>query len=214
MDYIKIKANPYHNSIQKTFLDYLLSLWAIIFLSPLFLVISFLSKTINKGPVFYMQERIGKNGRKFKIIKFRTMLVDAEKLQSKYKKLNEANGPVFKIRNDPRLTKFGKFLYNTGLDELPQLINVLKGEMSLVGPRPLPTYEAKKLTRSQKIRELVKPGITSSWVIKGSHNLSFKEWMRLDKEYVIKATLLTDISIILKTSIQIIKSILSIINHK
>lgn len=131
------------------------------------------------------------------------MVPNAERIKSRYKKLNEADGPVFKIRDDPRFTKFGKILSRTGLDELPQMINVIKGEMSVVGPRPLPVKEAKKLTKEQKIRELVKPGITSSWVTHGSHKLTFKKWMSLDKKYIEKATLVSDLSIIKDTVILI-----------
>ena len=133
------------------------------------------------------------------MIKFRTMKVGSEKLQNKYRSINEADGPVFKIYNDPRLTPIGKILSQTGLDEIPQLINVLKGDMSIVGPRPLPVEEAKKLTKTQKIRQLVNPGITSSWVVEGSHSLSFKKWMELDKDYVENANLTTDITISVKT---------------
>jgi lipopolysaccharide/colanic/teichoic acid biosynthesis glycosyltransferase len=159
-----------------------------------------LIRLANHGPVIFKQERIGEYGKRFTMYKFRTMVIGAEKLKNKYKHLNHADGPVFKIRNDPRLTGFGKILVKTGLDELPQLINVLKGEMSIVGPRPLPVYEASQLTKAQKVRELVLPGITSSWVVSGAHNLKFPEWMRLDREYVEKANILTDVSILFKTA--------------
>jgi len=142
------------------------------------------------------------------------MKVGAENDQKKYAHLNEADGPVFKIRNDPRFVGIGKSLARTGLDELPQLINVIKGEMSLVGPRPLPVYEAKKLTNAQKARELVKPGMTSSWVISGAHSLSFAEWMKLDRIYVEKASLLGDLSILLKTSEIVFKQILNQVMKK
>jgi lipopolysaccharide/colanic/teichoic acid biosynthesis glycosyltransferase len=138
------------------------------------------------------------------------MISDAEKKQIKFKNLNEADGPVFKIRNDPRFTKFGEILSRTGLDELPQFINILKGEMSIVGPRPLPVNEAGKLTKKQKIRELVKPGITSSWVIEGSHKLSFKDWMRLDREYVKNASFAVDVSIIWNTVTLVARFLLKI----
>jgi len=128
------------------------------------------------------------------------MRVGAEQERVKYMHLNEAGGPVFKIRNDPRYTRFGKILARTGLDELPQLLNVLRGEMSLVGPRPLPVYEAKKLNRAQKVRELVKPGITSSWIVSGAHKLKFSQWMQLDAEYVENASLSKDLSILFKTA--------------
>lgn len=138
------------------------------------------------------------------------MVTNADKIQNRFKNLNEADGPVFKIQNDPRFTKFGKILSKTGLDELPQLINVVKGEMSLVGPRPLPVSEAIKLTKQQKIRELVKPGITSGWVTGGSHQMPFEKWMKLDADYVQNATFTTDISIIYKTFWMITRSILKL----
>lgn len=132
------------------------------------------------------------------------MYEGAERDQKKYAHLNEADGPVFKIRDDPRFVGIGKFLAHTGLDELPQLINVIKGDMSMVGPRPLPVTEAKKLTKAQKVRELVKPGITSSWVVSGAHSLSFETWMKLDKDYIESASLTTDLSILLKTAFLIL----------
>lgn len=135
------------------------------------------------------------------------MKVGAERLQERYFHLNEADGPVFKIRNDPRFVGTGRLLARTGLDETPQLINVIRGEMSLVGPRPLPIKEAKKLTQTQKVRELIKPGITSSWVVEGSHSLKFKKWMQLDKEYVLKAHFLKDLAILFKTTTIIINSV-------
>jgi len=144
--------------------------------------------------------------------KFKTMVKGADKMQSKYKNLNEADGPVFKIRNDPRYTKFGKFLSRTGLDELPQIINVLKGEMSLVGPRPLPVYEAEKLTEEQNIRLQVLPGITSSWIANGHHKHKFADWMQLDKVYVQNASLITDINILYKTVLIPIRYILQLFN--
>jgi lipopolysaccharide/colanic/teichoic acid biosynthesis glycosyltransferase len=193
----------YHKSTIKRLLDIIVSILGLLITSPLILFISFVIKITSKGPVIFLQERVGKNGKVFKIIKFRTMIPNAERIQSRLKKINQADGPVFKIYNDPRFTEIGKFLSRTGLDELPQLINVLRGEMSIVGPRPLPVNEAKKLTRGQKIREFVRPGITSSWVTSGSHKLSFKKWMYLDKKYVENASLATDLSIIWNTIILI-----------
>lgn len=135
------------------------------------------------------------------------MKTGANKIQWKYQKLNEVDGPVFKIRNDPRFTKFGKILSMPGLDELPQFFNVLKGEMSLVGPRPLPVNEARQLTIKQKQRELIKPGSTSSWIVGGAHSLSFREWMGLDLEYIQNASFVTDIEILLKTAVIILRMI-------
>jgi lipopolysaccharide/colanic/teichoic acid biosynthesis glycosyltransferase len=149
--------------------------------------------------VFFKQKRVGKNNKYFIIYKFRSMVHNADKIKKSIVHLNEADGPVFKITDDPRYTKVGKILARTGLDELPQLINVIKGEMSIVGPRPLPKDEAIKLSPLQKKRHLIKPGITSRWVVEGSHNLTFDRWMNLDIDYVKNATIKDDFQIIFKT---------------
>lgn len=200
-----MSTSAYLYSQEKRILDYTLAVFGLLPLFFLFLIIYLITKITDNGPVFFFQKRTGKNGKEFSLFKFRTMIVDAEKLRNKYKKLNVADGPVFKIPNDPRYTKFGKILVKTGLDELPQVINILKGEMSLVGPRPLPVYEENKLTRAQKVRELVLPGITSSWVISGAHRLKFKKWIELDKEYIKHATLIVDIKIMVQTFLLILK---------
>lgn len=200
----------YNYSLLKRFLDILVSLSVFLILLPTIAIISFI-ELLFKGLIIFKQKRVGKNSKIFTIYKFRTMRINSENKQKRYLNLNEADGPVFKIRNDPRFTKMGKLLSRTGLDELPQFINVLKGEMSLVGPRPLPIGEFNKLTEKQKTRNLVKPGITSLWVISGSHNLSFNEWMRLDKKYVEEANILVDINIIFKTILIPIKTLINII---
>ena len=126
---------------------------------------------------------------------------NAEKMQSRYNKLNQSCQPMFKIRNDPRFTRFGKVISWTGLDELPQLLNVLKGEMSMVGPRPLPVKEEKKLEKGfQKIRRSVLPGISSLWIVKGGHNLSYRQWVKLDKQYIDSISLKTDVEILYQTA--------------
>lgn len=132
--------------------------------------------------VFFTQDRVGKDRRTFKIFKFRTMYHGAEFDKKHYETLNEVDGPVFKIRNDPRYTRVGRWLALTGLDELPQVVNVLRGEMALVGPRPFPVDEEKKIPkRWRAIRRSVKPGITSSWVVHGGHDAcTFEQWMELD----------------------------------
>lgn len=203
-----IKRSSYPDSYTKFCFDLLLSFLSIIILLPLILAISIVVKFSSAGPIFFIQKRTGKDGKTFRLIKFRTMNLGAEKERNKIRILNEADGPVFKIIDDPRYTKIGKFLAHTGLDELPQLFNVLRCEMSIVGPRPLPTYEANKLTKNQKFRQLVKPGITSSWVISGSHKLKFKEWMQLDKDYVTNAKLTVDLKIITKTAYIMLRQIL------
>ena len=189
----------YHQSFPKKLFDYLLSFFGLILFSPLIATIAALIKITSSGSPFFTQKRVGKNGSILTFIKFRTMGKLAERQKGRLLHLNEADGPVFKIRNDPRYTKIGKFLAHTGLDELPQLINVLKGEMSLVGPRPLPVSEARKIPKKYKIRESIKPGITSNWVIKGSHFLSFEEWMKLDEEYVRNASIYEDVRILFNT---------------
>jgi len=155
--------------------------------------------------IFFKQKRMGKNKKVFTMYKFRTMVKNAEDLKSNIYHLNEADGPVFKIRNDPRYTKIGKFLSHTGLDELPQIINVLKGEMALVGPRPLPVDEAKKIPKKYGRRFSVLPGMTSPWIIKGAHNLTFKKWMELDLNYVKKKSLWYDSIILGKSFFLVLK---------
>lgn len=195
----KLFLHPFHHSWQKRLFDTLLSSLGLIVLSPLLVIISILIKFTSKGPVFFKQKRVGRNSKAFQMIKFRVMKKGAERQQKRYRHLNEAYGPVFKIRNDPRFTKFGKLLAKTGLDEAPQFINVIKGEMSLVGPRPLPISEVRKLTSLQKKRHLIKPGMTSNWVVKGSHTMKFEKWMQLDRQYLSSASLATDITILVKT---------------
>lgn len=195
----KIKASRYNNSVQKVLLDYIISIVFLILTTPIILVISIFIKFENGGSILFIQNRTGKNGKTFNIYKFRTMKSGSEELRKKYMIKNEADGPVFKIENDPRFTKFGKILSKTGLDELPQLINVLKGEMSIVGPRPFPVYEAKKIPSNYRVRELVKPGITSEWVFSGAKHEDFNKWMELDKKYIKTANLTKDIQVILET---------------
>lgn len=191
--------NKYHNSLTKRLVDFLSSLVGLILLSPIMLIISLMILLFSGSPIFFLQKRVGKNGKVFKIIKFRTMVRNASKVQNRYKKNNEADGPVFKIYNDPRFTRIGKYLSRASVDELPQLINVLNGDMSLVGPRPLPVNEANKLKKEYKYRELIKPGITSMWVVGGMHKLKFEKWMALDNYYVKHASFSGDIKIIFKT---------------
>jgi len=164
--------------------------------------------------ILFLQKRVGKNGKVFTMYKIRTMYIGAEKDQKKYEKLNEADNPVFKIYDDPRFIGIGKFLAHTGLDELPQIINVLKGEMAFVGPRPLPVNEAKKLKKWQKEREKVLPGIVSPWVINGMHKMSFDSWMKSDLEYIKKKKLFYDLSIIIRSVIFIFRLIINRITDK
>jgi exopolysaccharide biosynthesis polyprenyl glycosylphosphotransferase len=190
----------------KRFLDIIISATAVVFLLPLFLITALLIKLTSKGPVFFVQNRVGLNKRAFKMYKFRTMIPNAEERQAELENQNEANGPVFKIRNDPRITKVGKFLRITSIDELPQLFNILKGEMSLVGPRPLPFRDYKGFIEDWHRRRVsVKPGVTCLWQINGRSNTSFEEWMKLDMEYIDRWTLWFDLKILLKTIPKVIK---------
>ncbi|MGI6705180.1 MAG: sugar transferase [Clostridia bacterium] len=183
----------------KRLMDIVGAIIGIILFSPLFILIPILIKLDSKGSVFFIQTRCGKEGRPFKIIKFRSMVMDAEKSLNDLEHLNEADGPVFKIREDPRRTRFGKFLRRTSLDELPQLLNVLKGDMSLVGPRPPLPAEVARYTPYQRQRLSVKGGLTCYWQICGRSNLSFDEWVELDLKYIRERNLWVDIKIILKT---------------
>ncbi len=166
-------------------------------------------KLSSKGPVIFSQKRAGKNGRTFTLYKFRTMYVGAHKDKHKFLGDNEADGPVFKIRDDPRFVGIGKFLARTGLDELPQLFNVVKGDMALVGPRPLPIDEQERMPLWQRQRENALPGITSPWVINGHHSVSFKDWMKSDLDYIQKQNILTDLLVLGKTLVMMVKLLLN-----
>lgn len=185
----------------------IIALTFLVIISPFLGILYFLVKLTSPGPFFFKQKRAGKNKKPFTMYKIRTMVQDAENQRLKIKDQNEANGPVFKIRNDPRYTKIGKFLSHTAIDELPQLINIFKGEMSFVGPRPLPIDEANKIPKKYERRFSVLPGMTSSWIIRGAHKLTFKKWMELDLEYLKKKSFFYDLSIFIKTIITVLKLI-------
>jgi len=186
--------------IMKNMGDMYFSLMAVILLLPVFGFLALLIKLDSKGPVFFKQERIGLRGRKFKLFKFRTMVVNAEALLAKLQEKNEADGPVFKMKHDPRITRVGRFLRKTGLDELPQLLNVIRGEMSLIGPRPPLENEVKKYKRWQLKRLSVKPGITCTWqVVPERHEVSFEEWMELDMGYINNWNIFKDLGLFVKT---------------
>lgn len=184
---------------KRTF-DIVMSGLTILFLSPVYLGIALLIKIDSKGPVFFSQKRVGLRGRRFNVHKFRTMVVNAEELKSQLMKHNEMDGPVFKMADDPRITRVGKFLRKTSLDELPQFFNVLVGDMSIVGPRPPVPSEVVQYERWQVRRLSMRPGITCLWQIAPSRNdISFEEWMRMDMEYIDNWSLRQDFIIILKT---------------
>jgi exopolysaccharide biosynthesis polyprenyl glycosylphosphotransferase len=169
-------------------------------LMPLMLLAAAAIKLSSRGPVIYAQERCGINKRRFKMYKFRTMVVDADKLQASLEASNEAQGPVFKIKNDPRLTRIGRLLRKTSIDELPQLVNVIRGEMSLVGPRPLPLRDVHHFTRPSDMRRFsVRPGLTCLWQVSGRSNLGFNEWVKLDLAYIDAWSLALDFRILIRT---------------
>lgn len=182
----------------KVILDFIFSVSVLILLSPLLLIISILIK-MDGGPVFFMQKRTGLNGRHFYCYKFRTMVVNAESLQKELLDKNEQEGPVFKIKNDPRVTKIGSFLRKTSLDELPQFLNVIRGEMSVVGPRPPIPAEVEQYERWQQRRLSMKPGITCIWQVSGRNNIPFDQWMKMDMQYIDTWSLKLDMIILLKT---------------
>ena len=181
-------------------MDFIVSLILLVFLSLPLLVVALLIKITSKGPVFFIQDRVGLHKRVFRLFKFRTMVADAEAKIAALEELNEVDGPAFKIKNDPRITGIGKFLRKTSIDELPQLINVLKGEMSLVGPRPLPIRDYGGFDRDWHRRRFsVKPGMTCLWQVKGRSNVSFSEWMKLDMQYIDEWSFWLDLKILILT---------------
>lgn len=184
----------------KRIMDITISAPALILLAPLFVMIGILIRLESRGPIFFVQERVGYNKRRFKFYKFRTMTSDAEDRQAEMEHLNEMSGPVFKIKDDPRVTKIGKILRKTSMDELPQLFNVLKGDMSLVGPRPLPIRDYKRFEKNwQKRRLSIRPGLTCLWQIQGRNELPFAKWIELDMEYIDHWSILLDLRILVKT---------------
>jgi exopolysaccharide biosynthesis polyprenyl glycosylphosphotransferase len=188
-------------SLTKQFMDLAGSLILLITLSWLFALIILIIKLTSPGPVFFRQQRSGLNGAPFTLYKFRTMVTNAEQFKHELEAMNEMRGPVFKVSNDPRITPIGKLLRKYSLDELPQLLNVLRGEMSLVGPRPLPVDEVKRFDDFSHRRRLsVKPGLTCIWQISGRNQITdFKEWVRLDLEYIDNWSLWLDLKILLRT---------------
>lgn len=183
----------------KRFIDVIASALALVVLSPVFLIVGILVKLESKGEAIFSQTRIGLNGKKFKIYKFRSMVANAEELKVKLAKQNEMSGPMFKMKEDPRVTKIGKFIRKTSIDELPQLMNVLKGEMSLVGPRPSLPKEVENFEKWMLRRLDVKPGLTCYWQVSGRNNIDFEEWMKLDVDYVYDRSFWVDIKLIIKT---------------
>ena len=187
--------------ILKQMMDFAGALVGVILVSPVMIGVAVVIKLTSRGPVFFKQMRSGLNGAPFMIYKFRTMVTNAEQLKHELAAMNEMTGPVFKITGDPRVTPIGKWLRKLSLDELPQLFNILRGEMSVVGPRPLPVDETKRINDAAHRRRLsVKPGLTCLWQVSGRNQISnFSEWVRLDLEYIDNWSIWLDIKIILRT---------------
>ena len=185
--------------VVKRLFETTLSFLGLVALSPVFLVIAVLVKMTSKGPVFYAQKRVGKGGRVFNFYKFRSMVINADEIKKTLMAKNEATGPVFKMKHDPRITRVGRFIRKYSLDELPQLFNVLKNDMSLVGPRPPIPEEVKKYKRWQTQRLSIQPGITCIWQTSGRSRIGFEDWVRMDIHYIRNWSLWLDIKLLFKT---------------
>lgn len=187
-------------NVVKGMLDFVISAAALILLAPLFLITAILIRWDTSGPIFFVQERVGLNKRRFRMYKFRTMIAGGERMQTQLELRNEADGPVFKIKCDPRVTRVGRYLRKFSIDELPQLINVLRGDMSLVGPRPLPVRDYQGFDQDRQRRRFsVRPGLTCLWQINGRSGISFDRWMELDMQYIDHWSLWLDLKILVKT---------------
>ena len=191
--------DPWYYRFSKRALDLCLSAAGILLFLPLMVPLAVLIKLESNGPLFFRQIRVGRNRRHFICYKFRSMVADAESLKEEFRYLNEAEGPMFKIRDDPRITSLGRFLRRSSLDELPQLFNVFKGDMSVVGPRPQIPCEVELYEPWHYRRLEVTPGITCLWQVSGRSSIGFEEWMRLDMEYVKLRGFLFDAKILLRT---------------
>jgi lipopolysaccharide/colanic/teichoic acid biosynthesis glycosyltransferase len=194
-----MEIHPYYLSWKKRIFDLIIAIGLLLLASPLLFLIGAGIITTAGLPVIYKQKRAGKNKRVFIIYKFRTMYVGAEKNQWRYRKNNQAPSPMYKNWEDPRFVGIGRWLSKTGLDELPQLFNIIKGNMSLVGPRPLPVYEAEKLNKNWNFRYKVKPGVFSQWSVSANKINSLQDWKRLEKETLKTGGMKYELRIILKT---------------
>ncbi len=198
LHYTSYEGKSWQRAVKRLF-DIAVSVVALALLSPLLLVVATLIKLTSKGPVLFRQSRVGLYGRPFNMLKFRSMVVNAEAMKETLQAHNEQTGPVFKIRNDPRITGIGRFIRKYSIDELPQLINVLRGDMSIVGPRPPVPKEVAQYEAWQRRRLSVRPGLTCIWQVSGRNQISFEEWMYLDMRYIDHWSLSEDITLILKT---------------
>ena len=196
---IQPKEGPIYLFFKRA-MDIIGSLCGIILLSPLLIIVALAIKIEDpKGSIFFSQQRCGKDNKLFPMYKFRSMVSNAEELLEELMEHNEMDGPVFKIKDDPRITKVGKFIRKTSIDELPQLFNILMGDMSIVGPRPAIPHEVAEYDEYHKQRLLVKPGLTCIWQVSGRNSIGFDEWMEMDLEYITTRSLWMDIKLIFKT---------------
>lgn len=193
------KQNLRVYEIFKRIIDIIGAGLGLILLSPIIAIVACAVKVTSKGPIFFSQKRVGKNGELFEMYKFRSMVVNAEELKGNLEDQNEMSGPMFKIKDDPRITKVGKFIRKTSIDELPQLWNILKGDMSLVGPRPSLPKEVEQFDNWMFKRLSVRPGLTCYWQVSGRNNIDFEDWMKLDVKYVDERNIWIDIKLIFKT---------------
>jgi lipopolysaccharide/colanic/teichoic acid biosynthesis glycosyltransferase len=202
--YAQSKFRYFFSHWLKRTLDVTVSAAGLLVNIPVFLGVAAAIKVTSPGPVFFRQKRCGRRGREFSLVKFRTMVKDADKMQAQLRPLNEVDGPVFKMENDPRSTKLGRLLRRYSIDEVPQL---LKGEMSLVGPRPLAAREMRFCTAWRDVRLKVRPGVTGLWQVSGRSKTSFHDWIRLDIEYVRERSTLLDLKILARTFLVVLRGL-------
>ena len=198
LHYLSMQPRPLDYAL-KRLVDIVASAIGLLLLSPLLATVSVIIKLSSPGPVLFRQKRVGLHGAEFNLLKFRSMVVDAEALKAKLMAQNEQSGPVFKMTHDPRVTRIGRFIRKFSIDELPQLVNILRGDMSIVGPRPALASEVEQYKLWQRRRLSVRPGLTCYWQVSGRNNIGFEEWMRLDLQYIDDWSLRTDIRLILQT---------------
>ncbi|MCC4357484.1 sugar transferase [Limosilactobacillus reuteri] len=204
LDKVKVNSRPIYHAVKRSF-DFIAATCGLILLSPVMLWIAFLIKREDHGPVFYKQTRVGKNGKTFEMYKFRSMFINADQMLDKLKDQNDVEGPMFKMKKDPRITKVGHFIREHSLDELPQFINVIKGDMSLVGPRPPLPSEVAEYSEYDKQRLYVIPGCTGLWQATERNEVGFNEMVQLDISYIQRANFTLDLWILWKTVEIVIK---------
>jgi len=204
---VVLPQHPWYSytSTLKRLLDFSVAALVLLATLPIWLAIAVAIKVDSPGRAIFMQERVGLRGRRFRFFKFRSMTDGADRMKADMRHLSEVDGPVFKVRSDPRVTRIGRLLRRTSLDELPQLINVLKGEMSLVGPRPAVPEEVAQYRPNDMVRLAVKPGLTCWWQVRGRSTVDFDTWMAYDREYVYGLSFWTDVRILVRT----VKAVLS-----